>query len=79
MAPLAKFTRGQRMDLEEMRKHKSELEARLRTVAAEVVHEFQRRTGCAVRGVDVQLIDVTTFGDRTPKVEVSGVELRIEL
>jgi len=67
------------MTIDEMRKHKKELEARLRNVSAEIVDEFQRRTGLYVRGVAIDLTDVTAVGDETRRSSVTDASLRIDL
>ncbi len=67
------------MTIGELQQLRETLEAKLRRVAAEVVDEFQQRTGVYVDGVRVELLEVTTLADKGRRSVISSVRIEAQL
>lgn len=67
------------MDIEQIRAARREMEDAIHRAAHEAMTTFHAKTGMCPQSIDIQLVDVTTFGEREKRYVVGNVRVDVPL
>lgn len=67
------------MQVDEIRARRRELEAELSRKVGEAVIRFREETGFSPDSISVEMLDVTSVGDKEPRYEVSRCVVDVKI
>jgi len=67
------------MEIEQIKAARSEMEDSIQAAACEAVKVFYEKTGMFPHSIEIQLLDVTTTGDREKRFAVGNIRADVPL
>lgn len=67
------------MDIEQIRVAQREMEDSIKSAVLEAMRAFHAKTGMCPQSIDVQLVEVTTMGEREKRFAVGEVRADVPL
>lgn len=67
------------MDIEELKREKCRMDESIRTAVVHAVRQFEEKTGFTPSSIDVEMLDVTTYGLINDRYVVGEVVSKIDI